>query len=77
MIHHCGGEGSCTSANYSLRVFFVSLNFGISSNTSNYYTVGVAKEIVSGVNLYAEGQLSDLDSGTDTQSWSLGAKYSF
>ena len=46
-------------------------------STGVYYTAGVAKEIVSSLTVYGEGQMSDLDSGTDTQSWSLGAKYSF
>jgi hypothetical protein len=46
-------------------------------STGVYYTAGVSKEIVSSLTVYGEGQMSDLDSGTDTQSWSLGAKYSF
>ena len=46
-------------------------------STGVYYNAGVSKEIVSSLTVYGEGQMSDLDSGTDTQSWSLGAKYSF
>ena len=46
-------------------------------STGKYYTLGVAKDVTSSVKVYAEGQLNDLDTGTDTQSWSLGAKYSF
>ena len=46
-------------------------------STGKYYTLGVAKDLTSSVKVYAEGQMNDLDSGTDTQSWSLGAKYSF
>ena len=74
---NAGSTADVTGIEATASISLFTVGYQDLESTGNYYTVGVAKEIVSGVNLYAEGQLSDLDSGTDTQSWSLGAKYSF
>ena len=74
---NAGSTADVTGMEATASISLFTVGYQDLESTGNYYTVGVAKEIVSGVNLYAEGQLSDLDSGTDTQSWSLGAKYSF
>ena len=74
---NAGSTADVTGIEATASISLFTVGYQDLESTGNYYTVGVAKEVVSGVNLYAEGQLSDLDSGTDTQSWSLGAKYSF
>ena len=74
---NAGTTADVTGIEATASISLFTVGYQDLESTGNYYTVGVAKEIVSGVNLYAEGQLSDLDTGVDTQSWSLGAKYSF
>tara|TARA_Y100001963_G_C6773537_1_gene446151 strand:- start:53 stop:940 length:888 start_codon:yes stop_codon:yes gene_type:complete len=54
-----------------------SLGYGDKEGTANYTTVGVSKEVATGLTLYAEAEQVDNDTGTDQEKWSLGTKYSF
>jgi len=54
-----------------------SLGYGDKEGTANYTTVGVSKEVATGLTLYAEAEQVDNDTGTDQDKWSLGTKYSF
>ena len=45
--------------------------------TGVYYTAGVSKGIGEHLSLYAEGEMADLDTGTDTTSYSIGTKFTF
>jgi hypothetical protein len=74
---NAGSTADVTGIEATASISLFTIGYQDLESTGNYYTVGVAKDLTPSVKVYAEGQLSDLDSGTDTQSWSLGAKYSF
>jgi len=74
---NAGSTADVTGIEATASISLFTVGYQDLESTGNYYTLGVAKEIVSSLTVYGEGQMSDLDSGTDTQSWSLGAKYSF
>jgi len=74
---NAGSTADVTGMEATAEMSIFKVGYGDLDSTGVYYTAGVAKEIASSVTVYAEGQMNDLDTGTDTQSWSLGAKYSF
>ena len=74
---NAGSTADVTGIEVTAGISLFTVGYQDLDSTGVYYTAGVAKEIVSSLTVYAEGQMSDLDSGTDTQSFSLGAKYSF
>ena len=41
------------------------------------YTAGVSHDLNDSLSVYAEGEMKDLDSGSDTTSWSIGSKFTF
>ena len=74
-IYDAATDKAAIEATAGYSIFTV--GFGDRESTGSYYTGGVAKEIASGLTVYAEAEMADLDSGTDTTSYSLGTKYSF
>ena len=74
---NAGSTADVTGIEVTAGISLFTVGYQDLDSTGVYYTAGVAKELVSDLTVYAEGQMSDLDSGTDTQSLSLGAKYSF
>ena len=74
---NAGSTADVTGIEATASISLFTVGYQDLESTGKYYTVGVAKDVTSSVKVYAEGQMNDLDSGTDTQSWSLGAKYSF
>jgi|TARA_R110000803_G_scaffold180039_4_gene242403 hypothetical protein len=55
----------------------LTVGYGDLEGTGNYKTVGVSKSLTKGLTVFAETQMADLDTGTDTTSWSIGSKFSF
>ena len=41
------------------------------------YTAGASHNLNDSLSVYAEGEMKDLDSGSDTTSWSIGSKFTF
>jgi len=74
---NAGSTADVTGMEATASISLFTIGIQDLESTGKYYTLGVAKDLTSSVKVYAEGQMNDLDSGTDTQSWSLGAKYSF
>ena len=64
-------------AGYSLSIADVDVGYADKEGTGVYYTAGVSKGIGEHLSLYAEGEMADLDTGTDTTSYSLGTKFTF
>ena len=61
------------TASYSI----FSVGYGDKEGTGVAYTVGVSHDLNESVSVYAEGEMKDLDSGSDTTSWSIGSKFTF
>ena len=53
------------------------VGYGDKEGTGNYTTVGVSHSLVDDLSIYAETQLTSPDTGVDTQSYSIGTKFSF
>jgi predicted porin len=64
-------------AGYSLSIANVDVGYADKEGTGVYYTAGVSKDIGDHLSLYAEGEMADLDTGTDTTSYSIGTKFTF
>ena len=61
------------TASYSI----FSVGYGDKEGTGLAYTAGVAHDLNDSLSVYAEGEMKDLDSGSDTTSWSIGSKFTF
>ena len=61
------------TASYSI----FSVGYGDKEGTGVAYTAGVSHDLNESVSVYAEGEMKDLDSGSDTTSWSIGSKITF
>ena len=61
------------TASYSI----FSVGYGDKEGTGVAYTAGVSHDLNKSVSVYAEGEMKDLDSGSDTTSWSIGSKFTF
>ena len=61
------------TASYSI----FSVGYGDKEGTGVAYTAGVSHDLNESVSVYAEGEMKDLDSGSDTTSWSIGSKLTF
>jgi len=61
------------TASYSI----FSVGYGDKEGTGVSYTAGVSHDLNKSVSVYAEGEMKDLDSGSDTTSWSIGSKFTF
>ena len=61
------------TASYSI----FSVGYGDKEGTGVSYTAGVSHDLNESVSVYAEGEMKDLDSGSDTTSWSIGSKFTF
>ena len=61
------------TASYSI----FSVGYGDKEGTGVAYTAGVSHDLNEAVSVYAEGEMKDLDSGSDTTSWSIGSKFTF
>ena len=61
------------TASYSI----FSVGYGDKEGTGVAYTAGVSHDLNESVSVYAEGEMKDLDSGSDTTSWSIGRKFTF
>ena len=64
-------------AGYSLSIADVDIGYADKEGTGVYYTAGITHGIGDHLSLYAEGEMADLDTGTDTTSYSLGTKFTF
>ena len=62
-------------ATVSYSIF--SVGYGDKEGTGVAYTAGVSHDLNKSVSVYAEGEMKDLDSGSDTTSWSIGSKFTF
>jgi len=62
-------------ATVSYSIF--SVGYGDKEGTGVAYTAGVSHDLNESVSVYAEGEMKDLDSGSDTTSWSIGSKFTF
>ena len=61
------------TASYSI----FSVGYGDKEGTGVSYTSGASHSLTDSVSVYAEGEMKDLDSGSDTTSWSIGSKFTF
>ena len=61
------------TASYSI----FSVGYGDKEGTGLSYTAGASHSLTDSVSVYAEGEMKDLDSGSDTTSWSIGSKFTF
>ena len=61
------------TASYSI----FNVGYGDKEGTGVSYTAGVSHDLNESVSVYAEGEMKDLDSGSDTTSWSIGSKFTF
>ena len=61
------------TASYSI----FNVGYGDKEGTGVAYTAGVSHDLNESVSVYAEGEMKDLDSGSDTTSWSIGSKFTF
>ncbi len=64
-------------AGYSLSIADVDIGYADKEGTGVYYTAGITKSIGDHLSVYAEGEMADLDTGTDTTSYSIGTKFTF
>ena len=64
-------------AGYSLSIADVDVGYADKEGTGVYYTAGITHGIGDHLSLYAEGEMADLDTGTDTTSYSIGTKFTF
>ena len=64
-------------AGYSLSIADVDIGYADKEGTGVYYTAGITHGIGDHLSVYAEGEMADLDTGTDTTSYSLGTKFTF
>ena len=64
-------------AGYSLSIADVDIGYADKEGTGVYYTAGITHGIGDHLSLYAEGEMADLDTGTDTTSYSIGTKFTF
>ena len=64
-------------AGYSLSIADLDVGYADKEGTGVYYTAGITKGIGEHLSIYAEGEMADLDTGTDTTSYSLGTKFTF
>ena len=64
-------------AGYSLSNADVDIGYADKEGTGVYYTAGITHGIGDHLSLYAEGEMADLDTGTDTTSYSIGTKFTF
>lgn len=65
------------SASTSIAGNTIAVSLQDKEGTGNYYTAGVSRDLSESLSTYAEYQLTDVDSGTDTTQMALGIKYSF
>ena len=61
------------TASYSI----FSVGYGDKEGTGVSYTAGASHNLNDSLSVYAEGEMKDLDSGSDTTSWSIGSKFTF
>ena len=61
------------TASYSI----FSVGYGDKEGTGISYTAGASHNLNDSLSVYAEGEMKDLDSGSDTTSWSIGSKLTF
>lgn len=64
-------------AGYSLSIADLDVGYADKEGTGVYYTAGITHGIGDHLSVYAEGEMADLDTGTDTTSYSLGTKFTF
>ena len=64
-------------AGYSLSIADVDIGYADKEGTGVYYTAGITHGIGDHLSVYAEGEMADLDTGTDTTSYSIGTKFTF
>ena len=64
-------------AGYSLSIADLDIGYADKEGTGVYYTAGITHSIGDHLSLYAEGEMADLDTGTDTTSYSIGTKFTF
>ena len=64
-------------AGYSLSIADLDIGYADKEGTGVYYTAGITHGIGDHLSVYAEGEMADLDTGTDTTSYSLGTKFTF
>ena len=64
-------------AGYSLSIADLDIGYADKEGTGVYYTAGITRGIGDHLSVYAEGEMADLDTGTDTTSYSLGTKFTF
>ena len=62
-------------ATVSYSIF--SVGYGDKEGTGLSYTAGASHSLTDSVSVYAAGEMKDLDSGSDTTSWSIGSKFTF
>jgi len=55
----------------------VTVGYGDKEGTGAYYTAGVSHGISDNLNIYAEYQHDDVDTGTDLDHYSIGTKFTF
>ena len=64
-------------AGYSLSIADLDIGYADKEGTGVYYTAGITHGIGDHLSVYAEGEMADLDTGTDTTSYSIGTKFTF
>ena len=64
-------------AGYSLSIADLDIGYADKEGTGVYYTAGITQGIGDHLSVYAEGEMADLDTGTDTTSYSIGTKFTF
>jgi predicted porin len=65
------------SASTSIAGNTVAVSLQDKEGTGNYYTAGVSRNLSESLSTYAEYQLTDVDTGTDTTQMALGLKFTF
>jgi predicted porin len=65
------------SASTTIAGNTVAVSLQDKEGTGKYYTAGVSRDLSTSLSTYAEYQLTDVDTGTDTTQMALGIKYSF
>jgi len=65
------------SASTSIAGNTIAVSLQDKEGTGNYYTAGVSRDLSESLSTYAEYQLTDVDTGTDTTQMALGIKYTF
>ena len=61
------------TASYSI----FSVGYGDKEGTGVSYTAGASHNLNDSLSVYAETEMKDLDTGSDTTSWSIGSKFTF